>query len=240
MAVFWIRLAGKTIKIESRYEYVKQMCHSYICDSGREDIRVICSEKDIEYERERETDDGEYTDDYLESLAVYRAIAEQMLEHSVFLMHGAVVAVGEEAFMLTAASGVGKTTRLNMWLEQVPDSRVVNGDKPLLRVTDTEILACGTPWAGKEKLSTNTEVPLRAILLLERAKETSLQRISFSEAFIQLFAQTYRPADRKLMTETLGLLRKLEHRVEFYRFCSNLEDTDMREIYADIRRKKGF
>lgn len=235
MADFLIRLAGRTIRIESRYEYVKQMCRSYICDSGQEDIRIVCSEKDIEYERSRETEDGDFTDDYLESLAVYRSIAEKMLDYSVFLMHGAVVAAGEEAFMFTAASGVGKTTRLNMWLEQIPDSYVVNGDKPLMRMTDTEIIACGTPWAGKEKLNTNTEVPLRAIILLERAKETSLQKISFSEAFVQLLGQTYRPASPKLMEKTLRLLKQLGQRIDFYRYRSNLDDADMRKLYDSIR-----
>ena len=241
MAVFRIRLAGKTIKVESIYEYVKKMCRSYICESDREDFQVTCSNKDIAYEKSRETEDGEFSDDYLESLSIYRSIAEQMLEYSTFLMHAAVVAVGDEAFMFTAASGVGKTTRVRIWLDQIEESYVVNGDKPLIRITDEEVIACGTPWSGKEKMNTNTEVPLRSIILLERSEETSLTKISFSEAIVPLFAQIYRPKDPLLMTKTIQLVRQLDKRVDIYRYRSNLNDTDMRKVYETIRsnNKKG-
>lgn len=239
MAVFWIRIAEKIIRIDSIYEYVAQMCEPYLCEPARPDIRVVCTEADIAYERSGVKSEEVYGDDYLESLAVYRQIAEQMTMYSTFLMHGAVAAVNGEAYMFTAASGVGKTTRLKGWLEQIKDSSVVNGDKPLLKVTDREILACGTPWCGKENLHTNTVVPLRAIILLERGEKEKLRKITFSEAFVKLLEQIYRPKKPDAMVQTLRLIKALDGRVQFFRYSSCLEDMDLRRVYEQAGPKKS-
>ena len=235
MAVFWIKLAEKIIRIESTYEYVVQMCRPYLCEPAEPDIRAVCTEADIVYERGRVKGEEVYGDDYLESLAVYRQIAEQMTMYSTFLMHGAAVAVKGEAYMFTAASGVGKTTRLNRWLEQIEDSYVVNGDKPLLKVTDREILVCGTPWCGKEKLHTNTVVPLRAIVLLERGEKEILRKITFSEAFVKLLGQSYRPENPDAMARTLRLIGALNGKTQFFRYSSSLKTMDLRTVYECIR-----
>lgn len=159
--------------------------------------------------------------------------------YSTFLMHGAVAAVKGGAYMFTAASGVGKTTRLKGWLEQIEDSSVVNGDKPLLKVTDHEILACGTPWCGKEKLHTNSVVPLRAIILLERGEKEKLRRITFSEAFVKLLEQSYRPEKPDAMVRTLRLIKALDGRVQFFRYSSCLEDMDLRRVYEQTAPEKS-
>ncbi len=212
------------------------MCQPYLCQGQKPDLRVISSQAGIEYEKKRkEGGDSEVSEAYLETLAVYRSIAEQMPSHSAFLMHGSAVAVGQEAYLFAAASGVGKTTRTTRWLDQIPGSYVVNGDKPLLKVTPDRVWVCGTPWSGKERLHTNTCVPLKAILLLERDGESSLRKIPFSEAFVPLLRQTYRTEDPGEMAKTLSLLKELESRVDCYSYHTNLEDTDMNHLYERIR-----
>ena len=235
MPKFQIKLADKIIEIVSQYKEVFKLCADYLCEEGKPDMRIVSTREAIAYEKHRDSESMHASKAYLETLAIYRAIAERMLEHSTFLMHGSVVAVGKEAFMFTAASGVGKTTRTNMWLEQIEGSYVVNGDKPLLKVCESGTLACGTPWSGKEQLHSNVMVPLRAIVFLERSERTDLKKISFSEAFVQLLQQTYRPQDPKLMAKTLGLLKKMGTGIEFYWYYMNLDDMDMRWLYEKIR-----
>lgn len=236
MTEFQIKLADRVIEIRAFYPEVYRMCQPYLCQGLEPDLRVTSSLAGIEYERnKKEGGDPGVSEAYLETLAVYRSIAEQMPHHCAFLMHGSAVAVGQEAYLFTAASGVGKTTRTTLWLDQIPGSYVVNGDKPLLKVTPSQVLVCGTPWSGKERLHTNTCVPLKAILLLERDPERSLRNIPFSEAFLPLLRQTYRTADPGGMARTLGLLKKLESRVACYSYHTNLEDRDMKSLYEAIR-----
>lgn len=214
----------------------------------KSDITVTITQANIDFERDRDAEAEHATDGYLETLAVYRSIAEQMLDFDTVLMHGSVVGVGDEAFMFTAASGVGKTTRTQWWLQQVPGSYIINGDKPLLHISDSEVIACGTPWSGKENLNTDRSAPLRAIILLERSEEIqsenisegsrditySLHKISFLEAFAMLLQQTYRPASPILMSKTLSLLKKIGENVSVYRYCCSLDDTDMIKIYKAV------
>ncbi len=216
--------------------------------TGKSDITVTITQADIDFERGRDTEAEHATDGYLETLAVYRSIAEQMLDFDTILMHGSVIGVGGQAFMFTAASGVGKTTRTQWWLQQVPDSYIINGDKPLLHITDNEVIACGTPWSGKENLNADRSAPLRGIILLERLEENlsenvpkggtdikySLQKVTFLDAFAMLLQQTYRPTSSTLMSKTLSLLKKIGENVPIYRYCCSLEDTDMLKIYKAI------
>jgi hypothetical protein len=233
---FQIKLADKKIKIESLYREVYQMCSAYLCEEEEADIEIHSSRELIEEENGENREGNAVTDAYRETLAVYRQIAEEMLAYDTFLMHGSVVAKGGRAFMFTAASGVGKTTRTRLWLDQIADSQVINGDKPLIRITDQEVIACGSPWSGKEKLNNNLCLPLAAVYFLERGEETSLRRLSFSEVFVRLLRQTYRPKEAGKMAKTLELLKKMENKTAFYLYRNNLKDMDMKWLYEETMK----
>ena len=156
-----------------------------------------------------------------------------MLAYDTFLMHGAVAAVGERAWMFTAPSGTGKTTHVRLWLEHVPGAYVVNGDKPLIRV-GRDVTAFGTPWAGKEGLERNIGVPLSGIVLLERGAANRIEPVSFSEALPELVRQTYRPKERAACEGSLRLLSCLRGRVPIWRLRCNREPEAARLAYQTL------
>ena len=139
--IFTIALAGFTFRIESLYDEIYEQCADYLVPDTTPDFTVSVSPADIAAERQKsirqDMAEGRvpviYPDPYLETLAVYRRIAETMPKRGVFLLHGSAVALGDRAWIFTAPSGVGKTTHTRLWLEHVPGSFVVNGDKPLIR-----------------------------------------------------------------------------------------------------------
>lgn len=226
-----ITLAGRCVEINSLYDEVYNLCSEYLTNDGSPDFTVVVSPEDIEFERMKSIREDMskymhpvlYPDSYLETLAVYRKIAVGMLKYDTFLMHGSVVAACGDAYLFTAPSGTGKTTHIKLWLENIPDSYVVNGDKPLIRVREGYCEACGTPWSGKERMNTNVMVPLRAICLLERGVENSIEEISFLEAYTKLFQQTYLPTEADYVRKTMELIRKLSESVHFYRLACNME-----------------
>ena len=110
------------------------------------------------------------------------------------------------------------------------DAYVVNGDKPLIQITGTQAIACGTPWCGKEKMNTNIMVPLKAIVLMERGESNEIKEISYSEAFTTLLQQTYRPNDAGKMRKTLFLLSRMKGLIRFSRFIFN----NMKEDAFDV------
>ena len=228
---FTVRLADKNIAVTSIYDQVKVLCRDYLTEQAA-DFSVTVSPEDIarehkqnrreaEIERIREV---EYPESYLETLAVYRKIVVQMLEYDTFLMHGAVVAVGERAWLFTAHSGTGKTTHIRLWLDNIEGSYVVNGDKPLIRIGE-QITVFGTPWSGKEGMNKNIGVKLCGIVLRERGAENRINALSFSEALPTLIQQSYRPKDKQQLSKTLALIGKLSGRVPMYRLqCNMLPD----------------
>jgi len=219
---FCIEIAGISIEIHSLFSKIKSISKDYITDTLTPDIVLNIAAKDVVSESETKLSVYQMPD--LETLAVYRKIAEETLKYDTFLMHGSVISINGKAYMFTAPSGTGKTTHIRKWLENLPDAFVVNGDKPLIKAGEVP-LACGTPWAGKENMQTNTMVPLAAIVLMERAEDNEIRQITFSEAFSGLFRQTYQPKDTEKLKATLRLLKSLDHKVKFYSFkFNNLKD----------------
>lgn len=228
---FKIEIAGTKIEVECRFRIVLRVCRNYLAKFDKPDFVVRASLEELIASRLPNADKinhfagvaFRFADEYAEPYIIYHKIAERMVDFNTFLMHGSVVAKDGYAYMFTASSGVGKTTRTRIWLDCFPGSIVVNGDKPLIKITSTQAIACGTPWCGKEGWNTNTMVPLRAIFLLERAREgeeSSIEEVSIGNAFPFLLKQTYRPEDPNLMKKTLSLLKSLEGKVKFYRFWS--------------------
>lgn len=93
------QIGGKVIEIDSIYEEVHTLCKGCICGQIP-DFKVETSQSDIDFERKKSAAESRkegipvrhYTDEYLETLAVYRKIAEQMLPYGILLSHGSVVA----------------------------------------------------------------------------------------------------------------------------------------------------
>lgn len=226
---FLIRLAGRTVEIHSRYENIKTFCCDYLCsDQTGPDITVTITDTDIEREGEKarraDIKSGvtvTHSPARLEITAAHRKIAAAMTAFDTFLMHGPVISTAGQGYMISAPSGIGKTTRIKLWAEYIPDSLVINGDKPLLRVAEGTVTAYGTPWCGKEGMNINKAVPLRAIFLLERSDAgNDIREMSFSEAFPMLLRQTFRPDDIETGKQTLRLLKAMEGKVKVYRFRS--------------------
>ena len=231
MTGFTVKLADVPVRIDAIHPQTEQFLRDYRCEEApafslemrQEDLdaeRVISAES-----RER---DGlpplEVSDRYLETLAIYRKLAERMVEENVLLFHGSVVAVDGEGYLFAARSGTGKSTHAALWRQAFGDRAVmVNDDKPLLRVTENGVLAYGTPWDGKHHLSENRCVPLKGLCILERAEQNRIAPISANEAFPDLYMQCYRPQEPERMMKVLDLLEQLSRKTRLYRLGCNME-----------------
>ena len=226
---FTVSLAGVNIGISSLYGEVYELCRDYLTDK-KADFTVVIEPSDIDFERQKSAAEAahekrpvvDFTAEYLETLAVYRKISEKILQYDTFLMHGVALAEGGKAYLFTAPSGVGKTTHTGFWLQKYPDAFIINGDKPLIRVSDGKIFVCGTPWAGKEGFSRNVMMPLNAVCTLFRGTENSVKRVPFKDVFPLIIAQSYRPSGEKEMRKTLELIKILGEKIRFYALFCNL------------------
>ena len=245
---FNIAIADKVVGITACHDSIYRLCQDYLTDNPC-DFQVTVTDEDIQHERTKalnESDSGErekkeYSDSYLETLAVYRKIAEAMLDYDTLLFHGSAIAVDGEAYLFAAKSGTGKSTHTRLWREYFEDRAVmINDDKPLLKLIDNRIYVCGTPWDGKHRLSSNVIVPLKAIIILERDTLNHISRIDKKTALPMLLQQSFRPKEAEKLTKVLGLIDRLGNNSDLYRLGCNMHpDAVMVSYYGmnEGRRK---
>ena len=233
------RFAGRAVAVSTLLPDTHDLCAGYRAE-GPADFSVATVEADIAFERERslleEAREGlphrEYPEGYLETLAVYRKIAERMPEYDTILFHGSCVAVDGLGYLFTAKSGTGKSTHTRLWRERFGNRAVmVNDDKPLLRIAGDGVTVCGTPWDGKHRLSADLSVPLQGLCILERAKENAIRPITAAEAYPMLLQQAYRPMNSAAMAKTLLLIDRLAAAVPLWRLGCNLDSEAAQVAY---------
>ena len=246
MTEFMIHIAGRTVAVRAMFDSTKEYCRDYLCD-GEADFTVQTDMGDIAFEREKSAREDalegisprEYTDSYLETIAVQRKIVEGLFEYDALLFHGSVVAVDGEAYLFTAKSGTGKSTHTRLWREVFGDRAVmVNDDKPILRFDDGGVQACGTPWNGKHHLGENICCPLKAVCVLERGEANRIRKITPREALLMLMQQSNRPRNPKLMPKYMELIDAMTRRVEFYRLECNMEPEAALVAYQTMSGKE--
>ncbi|MCQ2413392.1 MAG: hypothetical protein MJ082_01155 [Clostridia bacterium] len=228
---FTVSLGGCTIDVSCVYPTTRAFLKDYLSTCAP-DFSVTVTDADIaaEAEKSRLEDEAEgipvrsFPETYLETLALYRKIAEKLPAYGTFLIHGSAIAVDNEAFLFCAKSGTGKSTHTRLWRKKFGDrAYMVNDDKPLLRVTENGAVIYGTPWDGKHRLSRPVAVGLRAVCILNRGAENRIERLTGAERFPNLFRQIYRPEDPAALAQTLGLINGLLKVCPIYNLRCNMD-----------------
>lgn len=232
---FTIRIGDVRIGIISRFERIWEQCKDFLTS---EKPQIIIRSSFTDGTKKTEKSHQKYrskgvviSPEEEESLEILRKIADRMIDEDYLLMHGAVVAKDGEAYIFTAPSGTGKTTRVQFWMDLYPDSIIVNGDKPMIHVTEEKIFVCGTPWAGKEGWGRNIQVPIRAIYLLERAEQDSVKKIQPREAVMGLLRQTHRFDEMEKDRQKVHMVAKMAGKVHFFRYRSTMTAESVRMAY---------
>lgn len=224
-----VNLAELNIRIDNKYPYIIHMCEEYISNKPY-DFSIAATDAEISAEGGDGFDRG-----YLESLAIYRKIAEKILEYNGFLMHGVVVDVCGTGIAFLAKSGVGKSTHVQLWKRLLKDNvKIINGDKPLIRLIDKKIYACGTPWAGKENLHMKAKTELDKICFIERSENNECLPLEKKEVLERLMNQIYIPKNPQLLIKTLELAEKLIESADFYLIRCNTDISAAETAYEVV------
>ncbi len=230
MFEFQISLSTLTVGISARYEKTMHSCEGYLCHEQEELFHVCASDDDLrkeaEYFSRRNGMDAKPLPQWqLERSALYRLIAEEMIDHGRILIHGSALSMDGNGYFFIAPSGTGKSTHSALW-RRVFGERVVmvNDDKPLIHICNDQAFVCGTPWDGKHHLSANISVPLKGICRIYRSEENRIKRLSKEEAMTRLLEQTYRSSQPARVLKTLEMLNMIADHIPVYALYCNMED----------------
>ncbi len=232
-----VKFSDIIIGITSRSSYLKRFCRDYLSD-GEPAFSVSATNEQIN--EEIRNANAPITFDHAESLCVYREIAEMLPLYDRVVFHGAAIEYGGKAYIFTAPSGTGKTTHINLWKQYIGDKvKIINGDKPIISLTDGRITVCGTPYAGKEGLQTNISAEIFGICFLSQGDDNIITAISPKDAFIKLYLQTYKPQTEEAVRKTFEIIRTLCTISCFSLSCDMTEQAVKTSFEALTKEKYG-
>lgn len=150
---------------------------------------------------------------------------ERLLIHGQRLvLHASFIEWQGKAIAFTANSGVGKSTQADLW-EKYADAETINGDRMAFGLRNGVMTGFGLPVAGSSGIFTNKAVPIRAIVLLGRAPQSSISRAASSGAIRDLLQQvTVNRWDQRFMTSVFHILSQLLGLVPAYRLLATPDE----------------
>lgn len=180
---------------------------------------------------------------FVEAQWLYNMVCPQLLRFRRLTFHGACVEFAGRAYIFTAYSGTGKSTHIRLWRRYLGNAvQIVNGDKPILAFPDPSpaapgdhpILACGSPWGGKEGWQRNVQVPLAAVCMLHRGTVNAIRRASVQEALDELINRIYLTSDAGEAGHAMTMLDELITRVPVYRLDCDMSEDAVRVSFEGL------
>ncbi len=192
-------IAGLTVEMSPRHALTRTRAERYRCAAKEADIVLPVTT-------------GDANEEYAElAMAFY----EQLPCFDGFLLHASAVESDGKAVLFSATSGTGKSTHASYWVSELGAS-VLNDDKPAVRLEDGVFSAYGTPFCGKNDISENRGAPLHAVVVLRRAPQTRVERLSDREALFSILDQTLRPTETARYERLISLVMRLIAQVPVY------------------------
>ena len=235
--MFTVKIADIAIGIENRYSYVYEISKDYLT----EDTPVFTVSADSsDIEEEKRLSDVSFAEPLFEATAIYRKIADNLADYDAFVFHGAVVELDGDAYLFTAKSGVGKTTHVKLWLDLFPGrARILNGDKPVIRLINGKPYVSGTPWRGKEGFGYPGLASLSGIAFLERSKENYADAEKPESALIKFATQAHIPRSNSTRSaKALSLFDKILRSVPLVRLRCNMDISAAETAYSAFNESK--
>ena len=110
-------------------------------------------------------------------------------DKGILELHSSVVEYKGRAYAFLGVSGAGKSTHSRQWLKAFPESRLLNDDNPVLRLTeDGGIKICGSPWSGKTPCYINREVDAGAFVDIRKSPFNKAVRMDLLHSYATIYS----------------------------------------------------
>lgn len=229
-----LKVADVNVEVGLKYDRTIGQAKDYEADFERYNISINISDEDYK-KLKNETPYLSYED--LEYVYTGAAFYESLLHFNGFMLHSSGVVVDNYAYLFSADPGTGKSTHTDLWVKHfgTDKAKIINDDKPAIRMIDDKLYVYGTPWSGKTDQNINMRVPLGAIVFLERSEENWVKKIEPVEAIPLILQQTVRPRDQEIMIKLLDMLDVVLRRVNLYKLGCNISDEAVEVSYNGIK-----
>lgn len=174
---------------------------------------------------------------YTEFLALSEVISNTLLKsYNGFLFHSSAIAYKGNGVLFSAVSGTGKSTHAKFWKQNFGDDvQYVNDDKPFVREIDGKFFVFGNPWNGKERLSNNVKIPLKAICFIERGEKTEILPISVPSAVVSFYNQSFSITEEDMQDKFLSLIDRMLKSVKIVKLILPLDERSPLKVLEGLK-----
>lgn len=161
-----------------------------------------------------------------------------MLKKEVLTFHGTLLECEGNGVILSAPSGVGKTTHARLWRD-VKNALVINGDRSACYYKNGEWVGFGVPWCGTSGEYMNRMVPIKALVVLEQGPKNVATKLSAQEYVKEVFPHIQYPAWDMFFTETaLDLLQNFLNEIPVYKLVCTPDAEAVTVLYAKLKEQE--
>jgi len=234
-----IKVAGLPLEFNTRFPSAMEKLFAAYSGGGQADADSVLKLDPESWANDIAVETGQGPE-MVEFYSVSAALGEMLPKHRRLQTHGVAFEYDGKAYIFSAPSGTGKSTRAFLWQKYLGEGKVgiINGDKPILWFKDDAILACGSPWAGKEDLEKNVCVPLGGICLLHRSAANSIRPASSQEFFDSYVSQVQLPKAPDSMLSALSLIEELYAKVPIFTLENDLSEQGVKVAFEALTGKK--
>ena len=233
MVNFKIKVADKVFEINAFNETTKKYCGNFLSDEESNYV-ITLTEEDLKNERANSSTGQVYVNE--EISALYRKIADLLVDDNVVVFHSSSFMVNGNGFLITARSGVGKSTHSRNLKEYIGDSfTYINDDKPLIKAYENNVTVYSNPWNGKERKGNDNSAPLKAVLFLARGETNTYRKIvNKEEIYIKMLTQIYLPKEKSKREKALKVADNILKNINFYEINVTKDIESAKMTYEEI------
>ncbi len=235
--MFYLSLCGLKVKVDNIYPEIENISGDYIIPPQTPDITITISPEDIEKEKALYPENSL---SHLEVVVVMRKLTRAILPFKVFLMHSVALKYQNRAYLFAGKSGAGKSTHTELWQKFIPQTEIINDDKPLIRLEEDGFYVWGTPWLGKESRGKNDSAKIHAVCFIEQSKDISITPLSPQAVLSRIFNQVEYIKEPALNTILIELIDEFIKSVPFYLLKCDISKKSVDIAFNTITREAKY
>lgn len=216
-------IADLVTEMEPKYDHFRNLAKPFeYCGVRNTDISLFVSDEHINSLIKRMVPGT--TIGAAEEFAYAGIFCKSIIKYNAMLIHSSAIEYNGKAYLFSADSGVGKSTHTALWRKAFGnDVKMINDDKPVVRIIDGKAVAYGTPFDGGSGIANNISAPLGAVIFIERGENNSIRKAQTPEIIRKLYFSTAHFVSRDTADKMLMNFENLLSCTDFYIMTCNMD-----------------
>lgn len=123
---------------------------------------------------------------------IIQAFYKHALQCNGIQIHCSIIDYKRQGLLFVGPSGIGKTTQAELW-HRYKKATIINGDIGFIQKKLECFYAWGTPWHGSSVYCENMNVPIKALIVLQKGKEDKIRELKDFEKLVKVADNVFYP-----------------------------------------------